>query len=417
MVLKWVTLGIFVVCYGLILWRRIKISYVALASAALLVAIGALPLRVAALEAVNWNVLGIYWGFLMVSLVFAESGAPAALANFLVRRSKTEGRALLALCVLAAVLSAFMENVGVTLMLAPIGFAMARAAGSSPATYLISIACSSNLVTTVTMIADPPALILADATGMQFFDFYWFQGRLGLGAISALAVAAGFVALYFTALRRMKKPVHVEHEKVEVSVLPAVLFAAGVVALGVSPYIGVPIGAIGVAVGLIALVLERKRLRHVISEFDWHSLLYIFAIFVVVGAVNHVGLLEDGAAWLVGIGVDRAWLALLFLTAISVALSSFVDNVPFTMLMIPVCTYMASAIGMATPFPLLFGVLVGTGLGGNLTPVGATANVFACGALEKQGCKVDLWTFMKIGALMSLTAVAVAHLLLQLLWL
>lgn len=417
MALKWVTLGVFVACYGLILWRRVKISYVALAAAALLVAIGALPLRVAALEAVNWNVLGIYWGFLMVSLVFAESGAPTALANFMVRRVRTEGRALLAVCALAAVLSAFMENVGVTLMLAPIGFAMARAAGSSPATYLISIACSSNLVTTVTMIADPPALILADATGMRFFDFYWFQGKLGLGAISAIAVAVGFVVLYLTTLRQMRKPVHVEQEQVEIRVLPAVLFVAGVVALGVSPYLGVPIGAIGVAVGLVALVLERRRILHVVSEFDWHSLLYIAAIFIVVGAVNYVGLLEDGASWLVGIGVDRAWLALLFLTALSVALSSFVDNVPFTMLMIPVCTHMASAIGMGAPFPLLFGVLVGTGLGGNLTPVGATANVFACGALEKRGHKVSLWEFMRIGALMSLTAVAVAHALLQWIWL
>jgi len=132
--------------------------------------------------------------------------------------------------------------------------------------------------------------------------------------------------------------------------------------------------------------------------------------------VNNVGLLQDLANGIVKLGVNSPTLALAFLVWLSVALSSFVDNVPFTMLMIPVCTHMASVIGMANPFPLLFGMLVGTGLGGNLTPVGATANVFACGALEKAGHKVKLWQFMKIGALMSLTAVGVAHLLLQFVW-
>ena len=416
MVIKWATLGIFVACYSLILWRKVKISYVSVASAVILVAIGALAPRTALLEAINWNVIAIYWGFLMVSVVFSESGVPARLANYLARSSKTEGRALLALCVLAAVLSAFMENVGVTLMLAPIGFAMAKAAGSSPTKYLISIACSSNIVTTVTMIADPPALIVAEATGMKFFDFYWFQGNLGLGLISIVAVAAGMAVLYLTTLRKMNKEVHVEAEEVEIQVLPTFLFLGGIAALGVSPYIGIEIGYIGLAVGMIALVLARKQVKHILADFDWHSLAYIIGIFVVVGAVNNVGLLKDLANGIVKLGVNSPTLALVFLVWLSVALSSFVDNVPFTILMIPVCTHMASVIGMGNAFPLLFGMLVGTGLGGNLTPVGATANVFACGALEKAGHKVRLWEFMKIGALMSITAVAVAHVLLQLLW-
>ena len=416
MFIKWITLGIFVACFGLILWRKVKISYVAIASAILLVAIGALSPKAALLEAIDWNVLAIYWGFLMVSMVFAESGVPAYLANVLARRSRTEGTALLALCVLAAFLSAFMHNVGVTLILAPIGFAMAKSAGSSPTTYLISIACSSNIVTTVTMIADPPALILAERTGMKFFDFYWFQGKVGLGLISIVAVIAGLAMLYFTTLRRMRKPVNVEKEEPAMAVLPGTLFVGGIVALGIAPYIGVSIGLVGLAVGAIALWLGRRRVGKLITEFDWDSLIFVVGIFVVVGAVNAVGLLQDMASQILRLGVNSPALALAFLVWLSVALSSFVDNVPFTMLMIPVCAYMANAVGMSTAFPLLFGMLVGTGLGGNLTPVGATANVFACGALEKQGHKVRLWEFMKIGALMSLTAVAVAHVLLQVLW-
>lgn len=415
--LKWLTLAVFIVCYGLILWRRVKISYVSVASAAILVAIGALAPRTAFFEAIDWNVIAIYWGFLMVSIVFSESGVPTRLANFLARRSRTEGTTLLALCVLAAFLSAFMENVGVTLMMVPIGFALAKAAGSPPGKYLVSIACSSNIVTTVTMIADPPALILARQTGMTFFDFYWFHGKLGLGMISIIAVAAGFAVLYLTTLRRMKRPVHVAAEKVGMRVVPAVLFVVGIIALAVAPYAGIAIGYIGLAVGIIALLVVGEEARRVVAEFDWHSLAYIIGIFVVVGAVNHVGLLEDLADAIVRLGVSSPALALTFLIWLAVALSSFVDNVPFTMLMIPVCLHIANAIGMGNAFPLLFGMLVGTGLGGNLTPVGATANVFACGALEKAGHKVRLGEFIRIGALFSIAAVGTAHLLLQLIWL
>ncbi len=414
---KWLTLAIFVVCYGLILWRKVTISYVSVASAALLVGIGALAPRTALLEAIDWNVISIYWGFLMVSIVFSESGVPARLANHLARRSRTEGGALLALCVLAAFLSAFMENVGVTLMMVPIGFALAKAAGSPPGKYLVSIACSSNIVTTVTMIADPPALILARQTGMTFFNFYWFHGKLGLGMISIIAVAAGFVVLYLTTLRRMKGSVHVAAEKVGMRVVPAVLFVGGIIALAIAPYVGIAIGYIGLAVGVFALLVVGKGARRVVAEFDWHSLAYIIGIFVVVGAVNHVGLLEDLADAIVRLGVSSPALALTFLIWLAVALSSFVDNVPFTMLMIPVCLHIADAIGMANAFPLLFGMLVGTGLGGNLTPVGATANVFACGALEKAGHKVRIGEFVRIGGVFSISAVGTAQLLLHLIWL
>jgi Na+/H+ antiporter NhaD/arsenite permease-like protein len=103
-------------------------------------------------------------------------------------------------------------------------------------------------------------------------------------------------------------------------------------------------------------------------------------------------------------------------TWLSVALSSFMDNVPYTILMIPVCKSLAASLGIVA-WPLLYGMLIGTGIGGNITPVGATANVFACGILEKHGHKVPLGKYLKISIPFSVAAVATAHVLLQLIWL
>jgi Na+/H+ antiporter NhaD/arsenite permease-like protein len=91
------------------------------------------------------------------------------------------------------------------------------------------------------------------------------------------------------------------------------------------------------------------------------------------------------------------------------------DNVPYTILMIPVCKSLAASIGIAA-WPLLYGMIIGTGIGGNITPVGATANVFACGVLEKHGYKVNLIEYMKISVPFSVAAVLTAHILIQIIW-
>jgi len=145
------------------------------------------------------------------------------------------------------------------------------------------------------------------------------------------------------------------------------------------------------------------------------SLVLIVAL-VVIGAVESVGLLKDFVDWLTRTGLKSPTVYLFILTWMSVLISAFVDNVPYTILMIPVCNYLAQSLGVS-PWPLYFGMLVGTGIGGNITPVGATANVLACGMLEKRGYRIDLWEYMKISIPFSVAAVLSTHILIQWLWL
>ncbi|MEM2890089.1 MAG: SLC13 family permease [Candidatus Hadarchaeum sp.] len=418
--LKIIVLLVFVACYGLAISRRVKIAYVGLASAAILILI-LLPANVITpelvLKSIRWDVLGIYWGFMMVSILFSESGVPSHLARHVLAHTKNEGMALLALCAITAFLSSFLENVGVVLIMAPIAMEIARITKSSLFLYIISIAICSNMVTTVSMIADPPAIILASEAGMSFLDFYWFQGKLGLGIISAIAAVIGLATLYLCHFRKMKTKVNIEEEKIETNYLPTMVFVFGIVALALNSYLGVGPGVIGLIVGVISVVLGFKNISKMIKEFDWNSFFFIVGIFIVIGAVEEVGILGDFARGIGGLSFNNPGLTLMILVWISVALSSFIDNVPYSVLMLPVAKNAALAMGAAgLAYPLMYGTLIGTGIGGNVTPVGATANVFATGLLEKQGHRVKLKNYIKISLAPTIAAVLVAHLLLQLLW-
>lgn len=415
-----IVLLVFLACYGLAISRKVKLAYVGISSAALLIFL-LLPTKAMTpeevLNSIRWNVLGIYWGFMMLSIVFSESGVPKHLARHVLHHTKNEGVALLALCAITAFLSSFLENVGVVLIMAPIAMEVARKTKSSPLLYLISIAISSNMVTTVSMIADPPAIILASEAGMSFLDFYWFQSRIGLGVISIVAALVGLATLYLCHFKKMKTRVQLEEEEIKTNYLPTVVFIAGVTALALNSYLGVGPGVIGVIIGLLSLILGFRDLPKMVREFDWNSFFFIIGIFIVIGAVDEVGILGDLAKAIGGLGLNNPVLTLAIFVWLSVALSSFIDNVPFTVLMLPVARGAALALGGGSlTYALMYGTLAGTGIGGNLTPVGATANVFAVGLLEKRGHRVRLKDYLKISLAPTILAVLAAHLMLQMLW-
>ncbi len=410
---KWLVIVIFASCFGLILHRSIPIHYLSLAAALLLIALGITNPASAVLEMVDWNVLAIYWGYGILAMVFRESKVPSLIASLVLARVKKEKYALLFICSLAAFLSAFMANPVIVIMLAPLAIEIAERLKASLFIYLVALAISSNVVTTVTMVADPPALILAMATGMNFLDFYWFKGNLGLGTLSVVGVVAALLTLLFY-FRDLNNAVQIVPEKVAVTHGPLWVFVLSVLALAFIP-MKHP-GTVGLVVGLASLYIGRTLIREMIREFDWDTLWFLVGIFVLIATVEEIGLLKDFTTWLAGTGLKSPTLYLIMLVWGSVLLSAFMDNVPYTILMIPVCNYLAESLGNS-PWPFYFGMLVGTGIGGNITPVGATANVLACGMLEKRGYRIDLWDYMKISVPFSIAAVLPVHLLIQWLWL
>ena len=417
---KFVALAILAIAFALILYRKINITYVSLAGAALLIATGIIAPDAALWEGVEWKVLTIYWGYGMLAFAFRESQLPARLGCLILRHIKKEKYVLLLLCTLAAILSSFMANPVVVIILAPLFIDIADKFKSNLFVYLVGLAISSNVVTTVTMVADPPALIMAAKTGMQFLDFYWFQGKVGLGTISVFGLIAALIVLLYQ-FRHMNNHVDCSEEEIQIkSHIPTIIFIVSVVALSLPIMTaGIPLvnqGTVGFLVGASALLYNWKNAREMHDEFDWASIFFLVGIFIIIATVEKVGLLKDFADWIASTGLKSPTAYLFIFVWLSVLLSSFIDNVPYTVLMIPVCSYVATNLGV-NPFVFYFGMLVGCGIGGNITPVGATANVLACGMLEKRGYKIDLKKYMALSVPFSVVATAVPHLLLQLIWL
>jgi Na+/H+ antiporter NhaD/arsenite permease-like protein len=424
-VAKWVCLAIFVVAFIFILFfsKKVKIETVSLIGAALVVLLGITSPFKAISEAIDWDVLGLLVGYGMLAMSLKASKLPEWLANEVLKRFKKEKTALLLICIIAMALSIIIANPEVVIMLAPLAIELCDKMKGNLVTYLIAVAVSSNVVTTVTMIADPPSLILADYVGMEFFDFYWFQNKISLGSISIFCIVVAALVLAFQ-FRKMNTVAETDVKNVKVAMFPTVLFFVSVLLLAFIPWDEIGAwghrGFLGLATGLISILWGiikngKSSVLGWFKEFSWSTILFLIGIFTLVYSVNSVGLLEDFANLIASTGITSPSIYLAILIWVSVLLSGFIDNVPYTVIMLPVCQFLATSLGV-NPIPFYFGVLVGTGMGGNLTPTGATANVVATQMLADRGKIVTVTDYMRVAWPFTFAAVATGHILLQIIW-
>ncbi|MFH1664574.1 MAG: SLC13 family permease [Candidatus Omnitrophota bacterium] len=372
--------------------------------------------------AINWNVMGIFVGTLIVADVFMESRVPAYIAEIIVARAKNTCQAILFICLLTGFISAFVENVATVLIVAPIAFSLANKIKMNPVNMLIAIAVSSNLQGAATLIGDPPSMLLGGFTGMNFMDFFVYKGRPSIFFAVEAGAMVSFIVLFFIFRSRGERPDLPREEKVR-SWTPTVILAAMISALAVSSFFDTGFsymaGAICMVAGAISMVWEkfvnRGSILQGIKALDWETTFFLMGVFVLVGSVSQAGWVEvisnSLSHWIKG----DIFLGYTLIVVISVLLSAFIDNVPFLVAMFPVAVSMADKLQI-NPSLFLFGLLIGASLGGNLTPIGASANIVACGLLRKEGYKVSFGEFMRIGIPFTLSAVGAGYLFIWIVW-
>ena len=418
---KVVSLTLFIMAYVLFVFLPHRRTIVAVCGAALTVLAGAISFK-EAFWAINWNVMGILVGMLVVADVFMESRVPAYLAEIIVDRAKNTAWAILAICALTGFISAFVENVATVLIVAPIALSLARKLQINPVKMMIAIAISSNLQGTATLIGDPPSMLLGGFAKMNFMDFFFYHGKPSIFFAVELGAIVSFVVLYLIFRSYHQKTALVPVEQVK-SWIPTVILVVLIVLLACSSFFDTGFsfvaGVLCMIFAVISILWEKLANKGSIIEgvksLDWDITFFLMGVFILVGAITLTGWIEIISEFLSKLVGENIFLGYTLLVFISVFVSAFVDNVPFLAAMLPVAISMSQRLGI-NPSLFLFGLLIGASLGGNITPIGASANIVACGLLKKEGYHVKFSEFAKIGLPFTLVAVTAAYLFIWFVW-
>ncbi|MGE5197427.1 MAG: SLC13 family permease [Deltaproteobacteria bacterium] len=418
---KIISLLVFIAAYLLFIFLPKKRMHIAVSGAVLLILTGVLSFK-EAFFAINWNVMGIFVGTLILADIFMESRVPAYLAEIIVDRARNTAWSILFICLLTGFISAFVENVATVLIVAPIALALAKKLKINPMNMMIAIAVSSNLQGTATLIGDPPSMLLGGFAKMNFGDFFFYKGKPSIFFAVELGALASFFVLYLVFRKHKEKVPLLSVEKVK-SWVPTALLVSLVILLALSSFFDTGFsflaGIICMVFGIIAVLWEkfinRSSILKGLKKLDWETTFFLIGVFILVGSITLTGWIEEISGFLSGLVGANIFLGYTLVVFVSVFLSAFIDNVPFLAAMLPVAISMADKLAIH-PQLFLFGLLIGTSLGGNITPIGASANIVACGLLRKEGHEASFKDFMKIGLPFTLVAVSAAYLFIWFIW-
>lgn len=375
-------------------------------------------------ELINWNILMIYVGSMIIAALFIYSKVPAIIADRIVSHSPNTGIAVVLILAMTGIISIFVENVATVLVMAPIAMALSKKLKLNPIPFMIGLAVMSNLEGTATLVGDPPSMIFASYSGYNFNDFFVHQGKLSIFFIIQVGMIVGCI-FFYCIFGRVKEKAQIEKDTA-ISYVPLVLLLLMIFGLaGISFFsteLGYSSGCFVLGLGIIGLLWYKfsqkknaSELWTLVKELDWETIFFLIGIFVVVGAISETGLLQDFAVFIEKLIGGNVFLGFILILAFSVLISGFVDNVPYIIVMLPVAQTLATNIGVAQEI-YMFALLVGSCLGGNLTPFGASANIVAMGILKKEGYPVNFGGFLKISAPFTILTTASAAAVLWLIW-
>ena len=415
---------VFAAAYVLMLAFSKYRPYIALGAALIFIVTGLLPLG-EIMPAIDLNVLLMIAGTMGLVALFIESKMPALLADLVMERVSSVQMAAVALALFAGVISAFMDNVATVLMVAPVALEICRKLKTNPVPFIIGIAVSSNLQGAATLVGDTTAIMLGSALDMSFTDFIWYQGKPGMFFVVEIGALLAAAILFFL-FRKEKGRIPKVMARTEVTDYVPSILLVGTIALliGASFIPNKPDVTNGLiccamlAAGLIHSYIRRRDITAVtgpLRSIDLETIGLLLGLFLMIGGIKAQGVIDAAANLLAQAGGGNVFLLYTIIVWASVLISAFIDNIPYVATMIPVIASLAAAMNI-DPTALYFGLLSGATLGGNCTPIGASANITGIGILRKAGHEVSNGDFFKIGIPFTLAAVIPAYVLIWLMF-
>jgi Na+/H+ antiporter NhaD/arsenite permease-like protein len=416
-----VTLLIFVVTYFFVASEKIDKALAALAGALLVLYLRLIP-EEEALRHLDLHVLLLLMGMMIIVSITEKSG----LFEYLAIRSVKAARGnpmvtLVVLFILTAVLSAFLDNVSTVLLVGPVSIFIARQLGMTPYPFLVSEIFASNIGGTATLIGDPPNLLIGSAAGLSFLDF--LQVLTPLIGIQVIVFSIYFVLVF-------RKQLHVPYKKRAIimdmeehkAIRDPLLLKRSVIVLsavvgGFLLHGALHIEADAIAVGgAVALMLwTRYNVEHALKEVEWGTLLFFAGLFVIVGTMDHVGIIDKLSTVLLrstGSDLGLTTQAILWSSGI---LSSILNNIPLAATYIPMIDLMQQQAWANGKDVLWWALSLGACLGGNATIVGASANVIMVDMARKNDLNITFVGFLKYSIPVTLLSLLMSSVYLEIL--
>lgn len=375
-------------------------------------------------ELVNWNVLMIYIGSMTIASLFIYSKMPEAIADSIVQFAPNTGIAIVFILAMTGIISIFVENVATVLVMAPIALALSKNVKTDPAFFMIGLAVISNLEGTATLVGDPPSMIFASFAGYTFNDFFMHAGKISIFFFIQIGMLAG-CAYFYAFFAKQKQKADLKTVKI-ISPVPFILLLSMIAGLALLSFLRIQFqyasGLFVLALGIIAVLWFRfsqkknpREIFRLIKGLDWETIFFLIGIFIVLGALSETGLLSDFAVFLTHATSGNVITGFVLIIAISVFISGFVDNIPYIIVMLPVAKSLALNMSLS-PELYMFALLIGSCLGGNLTPFGASANIVAMSIVRKEGFPMNFGMWIKTAVPFTVITTLAASVSLYFVW-
>ena len=406
-----ISAGLLVLAYIFIATEKIPKVTIALLGAGITILLGLVSQDKTVADALNphyfinfvdFNVIFLLVSMMIIVNISTRSGVFTWIANELLKLTKGHPiKILVALGLFTAVTSAFLDNVTTVILVLPITFAIARKLEIDPLPYLLTEIFSSNIGGTATLIGDPPNIIIGSAAGFSFMDFIW---NLTLPVAEILVLVLIILTLIF------KKKLHADENKMaevanldnsktitDKNLMIRSMLVLGLVILGFVTHDITHIQTCVAAMLGASVLLLFEKPTDILRDVEWNTIFFFIGLFIIIGGVEASGGIKLMAEWILNVTQGSQEAASMLILWASGIISGVIDNIPYTATMAPMLTVIEQAKGAEYTFPLWWCLSLGACLGGNLTIIGAAANVIVSENAAAEGHPIAFLRFLKYG--------------------
>lgn len=409
-------IGIFLLIYGLIISEKIHRTILAMLGAIVMIAMGIVD-QETALHHIDFNTLGLLVGMMMIVGITAETGLfkYAAVKSAKLAKGKPR-RILVALFVVTAIASAFLDNVTTVLLMVPVTFSITRQLRIHPLPFLISQIIASNVGGTATLIGDPPNIMIGSA--VKELTFMAFINNLTPVIIIIILAYIPLLLLMFgkqikstpelqqSIMDMDEKSMITDHKLLRKCVIVLGLTITGFF-LHQSLHLESATVALAGAFLLLLLTGGEHMLEKAFHSVEWITIFFFIGLFVLVSGLVETGVIAELAAKAIELTGGDVLLSSMMILWVSAIASAFLDNIPFVATMIPLIQEMGN-MGITNLEPLWWSLALGACLGGNGTLIGASANLIVAGLSGKEGYPITFMKYLKVGFPLMLLSIVIS---------